>query len=104
MRRWKRWLILATLLTAGCAGAIYDRAETSWNAWIGSSKDDRVKDLGIPTRCHTFKSGGEVCEWPVRWNAELGGTMTVQFDSRGNACQWTYRDLYEERRSRATCS
>ncbi len=97
-------IVLLSVLTIGCANTMYDTAAASWDTWIGVSKDDRVREMGIPTRCHTFKSGGESCEWPIRWNAETNGSMTVQFDSRGNACQWTYRDLYEERRSRHQCS
>ena len=38
----------------------------SWDAWIGTSQDDLVEKFGIPTRCHTFKSAGQACEWPVR--------------------------------------
>ena len=98
------FMVLASTLMIGCASTIYDKAGNSWDAWIGTSKDDRVKDLGIPIRCHTFKSGGETCEWLIRWNADITGTMNIQFDPRGNACQWTYRDPYEERRSQNKCS
>jgi hypothetical protein len=97
-------LMLLGLYAAGCASTVYDKASHTWDTLIGTSKDDRVRDLGIPTRCHTFRSGGEACEWPIRWNSEAVGTMTVQFDARGQACQWTYRDSYEDRRSRNTCS
>ena len=54
--------------------------------WIGSTKDGRVKDQGIPTRCHMFKSGGEACEWPVMWAPNSVGTITMIFDSKGVAC------------------
>jgi hypothetical protein len=103
MRGRTSMLALVGMLTAACASTIYDKAAQTWDTWLGASKDERVRDLGIPTRCHTFRGGGEACEWPIRWNSEATGTMTVHFDPRGQACQWTYRDTYEDRRSRNTC-
>ena len=102
--KWQHFPLVTILLTVGCASSYYDKAAQSWDAWIGTSKDERVRDLGIPTRCHVFKGGGEACEWPIRWNAEATGNMTVQFDSKGQVCQWTYRDAYGDRRSQSQCS
>ena len=31
------------------------KTSLSWDAWIGASKDDRVCDHGIPTRCHALR-------------------------------------------------
>ncbi|MFO0707885.1 MAG: hypothetical protein U0412_13635 [Nitrospira sp.] len=90
------------IILTGCAS--YDRAMTSWDGWIGTSKDSRVKDLGIPTRCHVFKAGGEACEWPIRWTPESAGTLTLQFDAKSQVCEWTYRDPYGDRRSQSQCS
>lgn len=99
-----RWFVLVSLLvTSGCA-ASYEKSAVSWDNWLGTSKDERVKDLGIPTRCHAFKTGGEACEWPVRWTPESTGTLTLQFDHKGLTCEWTYRDLYGDRRSAQHCS
>lgn len=98
------FMALVGLLSVGCAASMYDKASQSWDTWIGTSKDDRVRNLGIPTRCHAFKSGGEACEWPIRWTVDTIGTITLQFHTNGNVCQWTYRDPYEERRSQNQCS
>lgn len=96
--------VMTSLLAWGCGGSYIENRTQSWDAWVGTSKDDRVKELGIPTRCHTFKSGGEACEWPARLYTDFGGTITIQFDAKGNVCEWTYRDLYGDRRSRSQCS
>lgn len=98
-------LIVVTtgLLLNGCADGGYGKSDQSWDGWIGSTKDDRVRDQGIPTRCHSFKSGGEACEWPIIWGPNSSGTLTIIFDSKGTACQWIYRDSYVERRSTKQC-
>ena len=95
--------VMTSLLAWGCGAPFLDKEAQSWDAWIGTSKDDLVKKFGIPTRCHTFKSAGEACEWPVRLPNQAG-PLTIQFDARGNACQWTYRDVYGDRQSRSQCS
>ena len=95
--------VMTSLLVWGCAATYIEKTDQSLDAWIGTSKDDLVKKFGIPTRCHTFKSAGEACEWPSRL-PDQGGTFTVQFDATGNACQVTYRDLFGDRRSRSQCS
>jgi len=88
---------------AACTGSALDDSAHKWDAWLGTSKDDRVRELGIPTRCHAFRAGGEVCEWVVP--VEGGGTETLglNFDAKGTACQWTYRGFYGERRSQNSC-
>jgi len=95
--------VTTSLLAWGWGGSYIGNKTESWDAWIGTSKDDLVKKVGVPTRCHTYKSGGEACEWPVRLPTE-GGTLTVEFDARGNACEWTHRDLFGDHRSRNQCS
>lgn len=96
--------VMTSLLAWGCEATYLDKEGQSWDAWIGTSKDDLVKKYGIPTRCHTFKSAGEACEWPVR-SPNAVGTLTIQFDAKGNACQWTYRDpMVGDRRSGSQCS
>ncbi len=100
-----RWLVVALVSIGawGCGMGQYDRASGLWDSWIGSTKDHRVKDLGIPTRCHTFQSKGEVCEWPIQWAPDASGNITIQFDGKGLVCEWTYRDAYEMRRSESHC-
>jgi hypothetical protein len=97
-------VIAGILLLYGCGEAVYGKSEQSWNGWIGSTKDERVRDQGIPTRCHAFKSGGEACEWPIIWGPSLSGTLTITFDGQGRACQWIYKDVYTDRRSLQQCS
>ena len=96
-------IIAAGLLLYGCAAPGLGTSEQSWNAWIGTTKDERVRDQGIPTRCHTFKSGDEACEWPIRWAPDSLGSITIIFDRKGTACQWLYKDAYSERRSTQQC-
>ncbi len=96
-------ILVAAALLHGCAEGVYGKNEQSWNGWIGSTKDDRVRDQGIPTRCHAFKNGGEACEWPIMWAPGSTGTITMTFDSRGVACQWVYKDPYVEKRSAQQC-
>jgi len=96
-------VVTGCLLLCACAEGMSGKSDESWNAWIGSSKDDRVRDQGIPTRCHTFKSGGEACEWPIMWAPNSTGTLTISFDNKGTACQWVYKDSYIERRSDHRC-
>jgi hypothetical protein len=97
-----RIVLITSLFACGCSASL-DRETPSWDEGIGASKDDLVKKLGVPTRCHTFKSAGEACEWPVG-SPSQPGTITVQFDAVGNACQWTYRDHFGDMRSRRQCS
>ncbi|MGA6829181.1 hypothetical protein ACO9S2_16435 [Nitrospira sp. NS4] len=95
-------VVVSIFMMLGCASS-YDKAFRTWDSWIGSGKDDRVKDLGIPTRCHAFTKGGEACEWPVRWSPDATGTMTLQFDQKGLLCHWTYRDRFGDRPSQSQC-
>lgn len=56
---------IGLLALAGCANQEIHEYSPKWDSWMGTSKDDRIKEMGIPTRCHSFKDGGEVCEWMV---------------------------------------
>ncbi len=103
MRRRVAFVMSLLLAFAGCAADTVNEASRKWDAWIGSSKDERVRDLGIPTRCHAFKDGGEVCEWQVRWAPDTTDTLALTFDSRGTVCQWTVRSVYGDRRSQGSC-
>lgn len=87
----------------GCIGSALDDSAHKWDAWLGASKDDRVRELGIPTRCHAFRSGGEVCEWPLRTGPDTVDSISLTFDARGAACQWMYRGFYGDRRSQNGC-
>ena len=87
----------------GCAESALDDSAYRWDAWLGASKDERVRELGIPTRCHAFRSGGEVCEWPLRAGPDTVDTISLTFDPRGTACEWMYRGFYGEQRSQTSC-
>jgi hypothetical protein len=98
-------LLLVGLLMGltGCAESALDDSAYRWDAWLGTSKDERVRELGIPTRCHAFRSGGEVCEWPLRAGPDTVDTISLTFDPRGTACEWMYRGFYGEQRSQNSC-
>jgi hypothetical protein len=100
--------IAAVMLLAlsACAGHMLENASLKWDSWVGTTKDDRVRDLGIPARCHTFKSGGEICEWSMLWKGEveMEENVSLLFDAKGIMCQWVYRGFYGERRSSSLCS
>lgn len=99
------YLLLFGLLMGliSCADSALDDSASRWDAWLGASKDERVRELGIPTRCHAFRSGGEVCEWPLRAGPDTVDTISLTFDPRGTACEWMYRGFYGEQRSQNTC-
>ena len=106
LRHLRLVFVMTSLFVWGCSSPYIEKENVSWDAMIGTSQDNLVEKVGIPTRCHTFKSGGEVCEWPVQKPNVAGtlGTLTVRFDATGKACQWTYRDPIGERRSHSLCS
>jgi hypothetical protein len=70
---------------------------------MGSSKDDRIKDMGIPTRCHSFKDGSEVCEWTVPQQDGRQDLVGVTFNGKGQACAWSYRGFYGMQKSKQSC-
>jgi hypothetical protein len=94
-----KWLCLTLVVIGltGCANMALRKPIQQWNGWLGQHKDERVRELGIPRQCTSLRSG-EVCEWGVE-----GGTVTMNFDEQGIACEWTYRGFYGERRSEKTC-
>lgn len=96
-------LALGLLALGGCAisdGAVH---ANRWDGWIGTTKDSRVKEMGIPVRCHTFKEGGELCEWNYMLDGGKTELVGLQFDQKGVACQWTYRGFYGQETSKAKC-
>ncbi|MBI4001555.1 MAG: hypothetical protein HY348_07210 [Nitrospira defluvii] len=94
---------MGLLVLAGCA--ISDSAVHSsrWDGWIGTTKDSRVREMGIPLRCHTFKEGGELCEWNIMLDGGKTEIIGLQFDPKGVACQWSYRGFYGLESSKAKC-
>ena len=98
-------LLLVGLLMGltGCVENALDDTAYKWDAWLGTSKDERVRELGIPTRCHAFRSGGEVCEVPLRAGPDTVDTISLSFDPRGAVCEWMYRGFYGEQRSQNSC-
>ena len=57
------WSMTVGLLTlAGCVNQEIHEYSPKWDSWMAAARDDRIKEMGIPTRCHSFKEGGEVCE------------------------------------------
>jgi hypothetical protein len=104
MRRSGIPVLIAFLLLGGCAGQEIDGSSKQYDQWLGSTKDARIREMGIPTRCHTYTEGGEVCEWTVPTHDGRSDTIGLTFDTKGKTCQWTYRGFYGRQKSAATCS
>ena len=94
---------ILVLLLFGCAEGDIKEASARWDKWLGSHKDDRVREMGLPTRCYSFRDGAEVCEWSQQGEGGRMESMVIAFDQNGLACQWEYRDFYGQHRSRALC-
>jgi hypothetical protein len=101
-RRVFRYAALGLLLGA-CASQELQDYSNQWDKWLGSTKDERIRELGIPTRCHKFQDGGEVCEWSVPTQDGRNETIGLTFDTTGKTCQWSYRGFYGQKKSTATC-
>lgn len=98
-------ITMLALSLFGCAGGGADikEASTKWDKWLGTHKDDRVRELGLPTRCYSFRNGAEMCEWSQQGEGGRMESMVIAFDQNGMACQWEYRDFYGQQRSKAVC-
>ncbi len=96
-------VLASSLLMIGCWVKGIDDHMHRFDGWIASTKDERVRELGIPLRCHQFKTGGEMCEWPYRVGLDAVDTINLSFDGKNTVCSWFYRGFYGERRSQATC-
>ncbi|HMZ54524.1 MAG TPA: hypothetical protein PKV55_12770 [Nitrospira sp.] len=104
MNRILAWSMTVGLLTlAGCVNQEIHEYSPKWDSWMGSSKDDRIKEMGIPTRCHTFKEGGEVCEWMVPLQDGRQDLIGLTFTPKGQVCQWSYRGFYGMQKSKQSC-
>jgi hypothetical protein len=95
---------IAFLFLGGCASQDLEGFAKQYDGWLGSTKDARIKEMGIPTRCHTFAEGGEVCEWTIPTQDGRNETIGLTFDTKGRACQWSYRGFYGQKKSNATCA
>lgn len=96
-------VVAALLIFPGCMNQEIHEYSPKWDAWMGSSKDDRIKDMGIPTKCHSFKEGGEVCEWSVPQQDGRQDLIGLTFNAKGQACQWSYRGFYGMQKSKQSC-
>jgi hypothetical protein len=95
--------VAMVLTVAGCLNQEIHEFSPTWDSWMGSSKDDRIKDMGIPTRCHSFKDGSEVCEWTVPQQDGRQDLVGVTFNGKGQACAWSYRGFYGMQKSKQSC-
>jgi hypothetical protein len=95
---------MACVLLGGCASQDLEGYAAQYDQWLGSTKDARIKEMGIPTRCHAFKDGGEVCEWTVPTQDGRSEMIGLTFGANGKACQWSYRGFYGQKKSNATCA
>lgn len=97
-------MLVAFLLLGGCASQDLEGYSKQYDEWLGSTKDARIREMGIPTRCHSFADGGEVCEWTVPTQDGRNETIGLTFDTKGKACQWAYRGFYGRQKSATICS
>jgi hypothetical protein len=44
-------MVMLVVFLQGCAGGDIKEASAKWDKWLGTHKDDRVRELGLPTRC-----------------------------------------------------
>jgi hypothetical protein len=54
-------------------------------------------------KCHSFKDGGEVCEWSVPQQDGRQDLIGLTFNAKGQACQWSYRGFYGMQKSKQSC-
>lgn len=94
---------IGLLTLTACVSQEIHEFSPKWDSWMGSSKDDRIKEMGIPTRCHTFKEGGEVCEWMVPLQDGRQDLIGLTFTPKGQVCQWSYRGFYGMQKSKQSC-
>ncbi|HJR77431.1 MAG TPA: hypothetical protein VJ805_10670 [Nitrospiraceae bacterium] len=95
---------VAFLLLGGCAAQEMEGYTKQYDQWLGTTKDARIKEMGIPAKCHTFSDGGEVCEWSVQTQDGRNETVGLTFDKQGKTCQWSYRGFYGQKKSNTTCA
>jgi hypothetical protein len=104
MKRGDVFMTMAFLLLGGCASQDLEGHVQQYDQWIGSTKDARIKEMGIPAKCHSFTDGGEVCEWTIPTQDGRNETIGLTFDTKGRTCQWAYRGFYGQRKSNASCA
>ncbi|MCC2640103.1 MAG: exported protein of unknown function [Nitrospira sp.] len=96
-------LVAGWAALTGCLNQEIHEYSPKWDSWMGSSKDERIKEMGIPTRCHSFADGGEVCEWSIPQQDGRQELIGLTFDGKGKACQWSYRGFYGVQKSKQSC-
>ena len=100
----------------GNCGPLLDEAQVGWDGWLGKSKDDRIKSIGLPASCTTLTSGEEMCEWRDggvsgggSYNPNFGGSSSVSsyehkrifiYDKNHIAVGWSYQGSWGTRSSR----
>ncbi|MCK6499134.1 MAG: hypothetical protein L6Q38_06600, partial [Nitrospira sp.] len=96
-------IVAAVLTVSGCVNQEIHEFSPMWDAWMGSTKDERIKEMGIPTKCHSFKDGSEVCEWSIPQQDGRQDVIGLTFNGKGQACQWSYRGFYGMQKSKTSC-
>jgi hypothetical protein len=75
-------IVTFSVSVAGC-GPGFGNAKpwtAALNSWLGISKDERVKRVGVPTACTVLSTGEEVCDWV---NHRLAGSSFSYADKYG---------------------
>lgn len=78
---------------------ILNKVSPRWNVWLGKTKDERIRELGLPDRCAVLTTGEEVCEWRklgVNWEHKL----SFIYDGQRIAREWSYSGSWGQQTSR----
>ena len=91
--------------------ALREQSRPHLNQWLGKTKDERIRKVGIPTKCVTLTSGEEICEWAAHGISGDSGTGGIGYSSyvrswehrvwftytpAGIATTWRYRGAWGE--------
>ena len=106
---WQGIILFVFILTA-CVSSFPSRpTDAELNSWLGKTKDEMVKAVGLPVGCRFRDSGEEVCEWRRTWYQSQPGqpphSGRIRFDlepstwveliiytynQSGKATMWSY--------------
>jgi hypothetical protein len=69
-----------------------DRAQLvdSLNYFLGKSKEERIRVVGVPNQCVPLKQGWETCEW-VPKTSGIEQQIAYTYNSEQVAMAWSYR-------------
>ena len=71
---------------------------SAFNSWLGVSKDERIKRIGVPTACMVLSTGEEACDWvnqrlfgkSFSYSDKFGGVGAGSLNSEEHRVTFTY--------------